>query len=255
MDPYLEEPGIWHDFHNNLATEIQAQLNPLLRPRYYAALEVYMTYQEVEIPVLRTGQPDVGVLHLRDAESQGPALAAVAPAPAESRVLLEFPLRLHSVQIRTVDEHKLVTSIEILSPVNKQRGHEAFDAYRRKRRALLNSDVHLMEIDLLRGGERPPLVDPVPAAPYYITLSRVQRRPTVEVWPLRLQDTLPIVPVPLLPPDPDVPLDLGAAIKAIYKRGAYDLRIDYGGPPPPPPLSSEDEAWVQEHLRSLGLRE
>ena len=249
MDPYLEAIGIWHDFHDNLASEIQARLNPHLRPRYYAALAVYMTYEELEIAVPHSGRPDVGVLHLHDAGSRESAPSAIAPAPVESRVLLEFPLRLHSVEIRTVSEHRLVTSIEILSPVNKQPGHEAFDTYRRKRRALLHSDAHLLEIDLLRGGERPPLVDPVPPAPYYITLSRAQRRPVVEVWPVRLQDPLPTVPVPLLPPDPDVPLDLGAAVATVYERGAYDLRIDYDSPPPPPPLPPEDEAWVRERIR------
>ncbi|MFQ5857966.1 MAG: DUF4058 family protein [Anaerolineae bacterium] len=251
MDPYLEATGIWQDFHDHLAPEIAARLNPLIRPRYYAALVPYVTYEEVEIAAPRGGRPDVGVLHLHRAEDHGPVSVAIAPPPAESRILLEFPLRLHSVEVRAAGNDVLVTSIEILSPVNKQPGHEAFDAYRRKRRALLHSDVHLMEIDLLRKGERPPLVDPVPPAPYYVTLGRAQRRPVVEVWPLRLQEPLPTVPVPLLPPDPDVPLDLGAAVAAIYERGAYDLRIDYRQPPPLPPLLPEDEAWVHERLRNL----
>jgi hypothetical protein len=29
MDPYLEAPGIWPDFHDHLASEIGAQLNQL----------------------------------------------------------------------------------------------------------------------------------------------------------------------------------------------------------------------------------
>ena len=53
---------------------------------------------------------------------------------------------------------ELVTAIEILSPVNKRPGHEAHKSCLRKRRELLRSEANLMEIDLLRGGERPRLM-------------------------------------------------------------------------------------------------
>ena len=56
---------------------------------------------------------------------------------------------------------------------------------------------------------------------------------------------LPIIPVPLLEPDPDVPLDLGEVIASVYERGGYDARIDYAQPVPPPALSPEESAWVQ----------
>lgn len=100
----------------------------------------------------------------------------------------------------------------------------------------------------MRGGERPPLERAVPATPYYVVLSRAEQRPTVAVWPMQLRDRPPVLPVPLVPPDPDVPLDLGAALTAIYERGAYALRLDYGQPPPPPPLSDADTAWVDALL-------
>ena len=85
----------------------------------------------------------------------------------------------------------------------------------------------MIEIDLLRGGERPPLAGPVPSAPYYVTLSRAPRRPVVDVWPIQLWEKLPAMPVPLLDPDPDVPLDLGTVVAAVYERGAYARLIDY----------------------------
>jgi len=52
-------------------------------------------------------------------------------------------------------------------------------------------------IDLLRAGKRPSLAGPLPEAPYFIILSRAERRPIAEVWPLHLQEPLPILPVPL----------------------------------------------------------
>lgn len=142
-----------------------------------------------------------------------------------------------------------MTAIEILSPANKRSDHDDGLEYRRKRRALLHSSAHLMEIDLLRGGERPPLAEPVPAAPYYVVLSRASLRPRVEVWPIQLADPLPLLPVPLIEPDPDAPLDLKAAVTTVYERGPYRRVINYEEPPPPPPLSAEEATWLEERLK------
>ena len=116
-------------------------------------------------------------------------------------------------------ELELVTAIEILSPVNKRRRHEARAKYLHKRRAFLRSAAHLIEIDLLRPGLRPPRFPP----PLYITLSREERRPCVNVWPIQLADTLPTIPVPLAAPDPDVLLDLSTG---------YSVRFDMPTSPP-----------------------
>jgi hypothetical protein len=231
----------------------EARLNQRITPRYFARLSVSITYEVVEIGETHIVRPDVSIHRLSPSSEAGTSVA-IPPAPVKSRIPLEVPLRLYSVEIRKTDTGQLVTVIEILSPVNKRVGHEAHADYLRKRRDLLRSSVHLMEIDLLRGGERPPLEDPVPPAPYYVLLSRADRRPTVEVWPIRLMDPLPVLPVPLLEPDPDVPLDLGAAVATVYERGAYGVQIDYRQPPPPPPLSEEEMAWLDARLRELGYR-
>jgi hypothetical protein len=62
MDPYIEGADIWQDFHENLASEMQGQLNPLLRPRYYAALTPYKTYEDVAIALPRAGRPDLAIM-------------------------------------------------------------------------------------------------------------------------------------------------------------------------------------------------
>ena len=249
MDPYIESPELWSDFHNNLASEMQAYLNRHIQPRYFARLTPYVTYEVVEVGQVYGVRPDVGVWHLESASGMASAGAAtVTPAPVESLVALEIPLRLQRVTIRTTARQQLVTVIEILSPVNKRPGHQAYLAYRRKRRDLLRTEVHLLEIDLLRGGERPPLERPVPAAAYYVTLSRAERRPRVDVWPIPLWERLPVLPVPLLDPDPDVPLDLGVAVASVYERGAYAPQIDYRLPPPPPALSRAESDWLAGFL-------
>jgi len=182
------------------------------------------------------------------------AVLAPAAAPVESLIPMEVPLHLYTVEVHEVGTLRLVTAVEILSPVNKQPGHEAHEGYLSKRRALLRSEAHLIEIDLLRRGERPPLERPVPPAPYYVTLSRKERRPQVDVWPIQLWEALPQVPVPLLYPDPDVMLNLGAVVSAVYERGAYARLIDYSQPPPPPAFPDAEAAWLDEHLRAQKAR-
>lgn len=255
MDPYIEHPLTWSDFHANLAPEIQGQLNAVIQPRYVARLIPHVTYEVVEITQKRAIRPDVGVWQSQYPQQRAIAAAPmITPAPAQSAVAIELPLELFSVEIYLVETLELVTAIEILSPVNKKRGHEAYVEYQRKRRELLRSEAHLLEIDLLRGGARMPLEEPVPAAPYYIVLSRAQRRPRVEVWPIQLSERLPVLPVPLREPDPDVALDLRAALEAIYQRGGYATLLDYRRPPPPPALTHEEAKWVEEHLQKIRAR-
>ncbi len=254
MDPYLEDPEIWMDFHGDLAAEIRAVLNRTLQPRYVARLTPRLTYEVVEIDEVRTVRPDVGVYEAQPAERTATQTTTAAiTAPVKSLVPLEEPVRLYSVEIREVGTMRLVTAIEILSPTNKRSGHDARDEYLRKRRSILRSEAHLMEIDLLRGGERMPLEKPVPKAAYYVLVSRSNRRPVVGVWPIQLWEKLPTIPVPLLPPDPDVPLDLGAIVASVYERGAYERVIDYRQPPPPQ-LSEEEATWLDKHLREKKLR-
>ena len=50
MDSYIETPELWSDFHNNLASEMQAQLNRLIQPRYFARLTPYVTYVDTWQP-------------------------------------------------------------------------------------------------------------------------------------------------------------------------------------------------------------
>jgi hypothetical protein len=255
MDPYIEDPEIWSDFHLNLATEIQAILNAEIRPRYVARLIPRVTYEIIEVARTRGVRPDIGVWQPQPPQGQMRGAAqAIARAPVESEVSLELPLRLVSIEIRRTDSLELVTAIEILSPVNKKPGHEAHGDYLRKRRELLRSTAHLLEIDLLRGGQRPPLETAVPDAPYYLMVSREERRPKVEVWPLQLADRLPELPVPLLAPDPDAALDLAAAVAAVYERGGYEDLIDYRQSPPPPPLKTAERNWLGEILAEAGHR-
>lgn len=150
------------------------------------------------------------------------------------------------LQIMDRETREVVTVIEVLSRTNKLAGPDRV-AYLAKRSLLRRSPAHFVEIDLLRAGEPMPLTHQ-PDSDYRVVLSRRERRPDVELWPLRLRDRLPVVPVPLRAPDPDASLDLQAVLDRAYDLAGY---ADYAYRlTPPPPLHPADAAWAEELVRA-----
>ncbi len=84
--------------------------------------------------------------------------------------------------------------------------------------------------------------------PYYITLCHADRHPYISVWPIARHARLPVIGVPLSYPDPDVALDLGKMVAAVYEQGRYDAQIDYREAVPPLPLTVDEEGWVADLL-------
>jgi len=241
MDPYLEAPSIWPDVHTRLMTIIGEQLMPLLAPKYLAELETQVVIDHLDDDP-QVVLPDVSVTHSEVSDGTSSAVAVTAPAPVQVRVPLDVPTRLVSVYIRQRETARLVAVIELLSPVNKRRG-KGREEYVEKRRAFLASPVHVIEIDLLRRYPRMPFDDPLPPAHYLVMVCKAGERPRSSVWPIHVRQPLPTIPIPLLPPDPPVPLELGQALRTAYERARYDLRIDYHQPLIPP-LSPDDAAWA-----------
>jgi hypothetical protein len=129
-----------------------------------------------------------------------------------------------------LEERFLVTCIEVLSPSNKRKGSEGWREYERQRQALLLGRANFIEIDLLGGGQRFPMLTPWPDSPYTLLVSRAERAPHCRVWLGHFQSRLPVLPVPLLYSEPDLSLDLQPLLGAIYALGGYDERIDYTRP-------------------------
>lgn len=244
MDPYLEG-YLWPDVLHRLASEIARRLGAQIRPRYVARLEITVVedvYPEVEIGVM---YPDVEVLLAQRPSTlhePAPTLATDLVAPITLPLMNPVPLRIASVDVRDAANNELVTSIEILSPVNKR--EPGLAKYREKQRRLREAGIHALEIDLLRRGIRPLQHPRLPESAYLITLIRAQSA-QAELWPINLPDTLPTVPVPLRPPDLDARLELGPLLQTIYDEASYDLSIDYAQPAPPPELSADEIAWMQ----------
>src|SRR5437773_8050645 len=91
-----------------------------------------------------------------------------------------------------------------------------------------------VRFDLLRGGQRMPMLDPWPDSPYTLLVARAKKYDLCQVWPVYFQMQSPAIPVPLAKPDPDIPLDFQPMIDAIYQRSRYDQSIDYSKPLTPP---------------------
>lgn len=117
-----------------------------------------------------------------------------------------------------------------------------------KRREILESNVHWIEIDLLRDGE--PTVGDPPLKPcdYRVIVSRASQRFDASCWPFGIRNALPVIGIPLRGKDADAPLDLGAVLKRVYERAAYDLTVDYRKPPVPP-LKGKDATWAKRLIK------
>lgn len=247
MDPYLEHNHFWRGFHQHLAEFIYDFLNQTLSARYYADVEIRSVQEDIGISTTNV-YPDVSIWENQPPSSYHTATVATPAAPIKREVVIPGESKLRSVKIFAVENHRLVTSIEILSPINKR--EPQLRKYRRKRSNILQAAVHLVEIDLLRGGVRPgvELHTPPLQTDYVLLVNRVSSGFTreSEIWPIALNEPLPLLPIPLLPPDADIILDGGAALQKIYERSRYALRIDYSQPVPPPALRLEMAAWLEE---------
>jgi hypothetical protein len=247
MDPFVEGPD-WGDFHTRFITIICDLLVPQIEPRYMARIErrIYVQSGGYVRPI----KADIALLEHPD-EPRSDAPYATSSVVAEPLLLtLEMPEEIEEVflTIRERVTREIVTVIEVLSPTNKRAG-SGRDEYLTKRHEILRSDANLVEIDLLRGGQRLPVKEALPAADYFAFISRGMARPHCEVYAWRLRQTLPTIPIPLRPGDTDVELPLQAAFAASYDRGGYAHSLDYGRALEPAP-NDVDATWIRERLSS-----
>lgn len=248
MNPYLEQDAVWHDFHERFCPAAAELLTAQIRPHFIARIDEHVYIHELPTDKRQfVGRGDVTVAQpLRPNEI---ASTATLEAPAQVQLPAVDIARLSFVEICDRQSLRVVTVIELLSPSNKQAGPDR-EQYLAKRSELLRSAVHFVELDLLRGGPRMPMQD-LPDCDYYALVGRVDERPRAGVWPIRLRDPLPVIPIPLALPHPDARLDLKQALDRIYDGAGYEDYI-YAGEPRPP-LSADDSAWART-MRALSAQ-
>lgn len=156
------------------------------------------------------------------------------------------------LEVRAVTTNEVVTVFEILSPTNKCPG-AGRDQYLRKRRVILSSLTHLVEIDLLRGGEAMPLQRRTGTSDYQIMISRAAQRPRAVLLAFNMQQPIPTFPLPLYPGDSEPAVDLNRILHNLYDRRSYDLRLNYHVAAEPP-LSAAGAAEADALLHKVGLR-
>jgi len=251
MDPYLEHPILWTGVHSRLINVISQQIAPVLLPRYVASIEervlidIPQTHRIPDLWIQRANRP------VRDSSIAG---TAVVDVDLEEPLVMEIPsdpIREHYIEILDrYQDLKVVTVIEVLSPINKTVG-PGRDEYLRKKHATLESSTHLVEIDLLRRGTRvvdfsAEQMEAIGPFDYLVTVNRFQPgRMQYEIIPRQLRNRLPKFGIPLVAPDADVALDLQSALDQVYKDGSYMLRIHYERPCSPA-INDEDQRWVDE---------
>ena len=260
MDPYLEDPDVFPDFHDSFVTYLRESLQPQLPAPYYAAIgrlawiEVSERFIGPDVDVVEPWRPD------RASWESGGGVA-VADRSAAAPLVIHVP---HDERIEPLVEiyigrgstRRLVTTVEVLSLTNKTPGERGRDLYLRKQQEILDGQVHLVEIDLLRGGRhttavpRDRLTTATGPFDYHVSIHHFDNLEDYFVYPLQLTEPLPTIAIPLLPGDPAVSLDLQAVLDRTYDAGPYRREIDYHTAPPAPPLSAEHLTWASEKTRA-----
>jgi hypothetical protein len=218
MSPYLEHSDVWHDFHKHLIPALAAALTAQLRPTHIVRIRPRISGLE--------GEADQPVIVVRE----GGALQQASD---------DFE-RESFLEVRDRSSDRVIAVIEVLSPANKNPGPDR-EQYLGKRGQILRSAVHFVEIDLLRIGPRMPIQN-VPPCDYCVMVSKWEARPQVGIWPVRLREQLPTIPIPLSAPHADATLDLQAALHRVYDAAGYEDYIYRREPVPA--LAGDDAAWA-----------
>lgn len=243
MNPYLENPSLWSEVYSWLIVELARSLNPLLIPKYRAAVE-----KRVYLDALLVGIPDASVFQQNhETEPVSAVTTGVITKPIRVTLPLTEEITERYLEIREVKTGKVVTVVEVLSSKNKRVG-EGREKYLTKRQKVLNSMTHLVEIDLLRMGNFMPMDASIPSD-YRILVSRANLRPEAELYPFNLRESIPQFLFPLQSGDEEPVVNLSEVLGQVYQEAALDLAIDYSQQPVPP-LSESDYQWVRSLTES-----
>jgi hypothetical protein len=244
MNPYLERPFEWDSFHPNFIVACLYHLVRQVSPKYIVQIETRLYFHEPPADRRYFGNADVNVTSSKSSAIQ---TAAVAEINAPTYVALGEQIeveKVHYLVIRDRHGNEVVTTLELLSRSNKYSSEDR-EQYLFKRMEVLRSNSHFVEIDLLRGGPRMP-PEEIPPCDYYALVSLAGERRRSGVWPWRLREPMPTIPIPLRAPDPNASLDMKAIIDSIYDQSGLEYHL-YNGPPEPR-LSPDDAAWAAQFL-------
>jgi hypothetical protein len=214
-------------------------------------------YETIGDQSLLVGIPDVSVSRVQgqtmpernEDPSVSVAVASTASTPQRVTIPVAETIKQGYLEIREVVTGQVITVVEILSSVNKRQG-KGRQQYEENRNRVLNSDTHLVEIDLLREGLPMPYFGRAPVSDYRILVSRAELRPQAELYGFNLSEQIPTFPMPLKGKDQGPIVDLNALLQTVYDQGSFDLAIDYSQEPVPP-LQPDDADWLRGILAAI----
>ena len=239
MNPYLENPELWSEFHSRMIVAIADALDECLSRDYRVAVEKRVYLSENGESVL-VGIPDVSVTNSVPDTTRTKQTTVIQPLNIEIPIAEEVQERF--LEIREGATGSVITTIELLSPKNKCNG-EGRSAYLQKRQKILTSATHFIEIDLLRGGEPFPMTGAIPSD-YRILISRSYNRPKAQLYAFNLRQAIPGFPIPLRSGEEEPSVELQPLLNQVYNRARFELAINYSQSCKPK-LSAEDEAWFR----------
>lgn len=259
MDPFLEHPDYFPDLHGAMHVYTREALQRVLPAPYFAVInerlwvESSARYVEPDTDVIRGG------LTIEEPDEGGVAVATQVQARTQPLVfqMTDDPRSESFVEIRTrvpAGGERVVTVIEVLSLSNKTPGERGRDLYLQKQHEVLDSAIHLIEVDLLRGGEHTTpmslerLHRKAGSFDYHVSVHRFDQRGRFFIYPWKLETPLPEIAVPLLPGDGEVPLDLQAVFTRCYDSGPYARRVLYEPDRLVQPLGPERLEWLRQIL-------
>ena len=220
MDPYLEDEKFWPAFQHQLVACLYQILLPGLVDRYRA----------------RVSQ--------RNYSTEQPLFTSIIREQHQEEV----------IEVRQRADNKLVTLIDVVSPINKTRP-EGRSAYLETRKLARTQGASIVEVDLVLQGQ--PMLDysrdGLPEWDYAITVTRCTQPERYEIYTTTLQKRLPRFKVPLAPDDRDTVLDLQATFARCYDQSNFGSHIDYKCDPVMK-MAEDDLKWLGDVLRLQKLR-
>ena len=195
MDPFLESPLLWTDFHRQLIASLYQLIQPGIADRYRTKIVSRQYTSELVLFTSIVREPHVE----------------------------EF------IEIRTRTDGRLVTLIDVLSPANKTTPAGKAAYLNTRNEALKLHRIGTVEIDLVTQGKPPLDFDRsgLPACHYTVTVTRPATPERFEVYASVLKNRLPKFKIPLTAEDRDTVLDLQVAFSRCYDVLATMKTIEY----------------------------
>src|SRR6476469_767025 len=140
MDPYIESPVHWPDFHGRFINTLSETISETLPDAYFARIQEDTVLLEPQPPGYKV-IPDVLVgadaPDVSSAKSAQSAVATLEPTTLVNVVALD-PHVEYYIEIVRMPTAEVVTVVEVLSPTNKQGDGRGF--YMNKRGRLLQAE-------------------------------------------------------------------------------------------------------------------